>query len=124
MNAPMTVEEALQKRNALDGRSVSIQGTLLAGFESSCLVSDPEATNALERGILISDPQFLPRLLDELPCYVGGVFAYQDFVEITGILKACSERPPFLARLCDIQKLEVRRQELDKTVHYSLHFSA
>jgi hypothetical protein len=124
MNGVISVPEAIKPRQSLDGCCISIRGVLLAGDEISYLAEGHCDITASEKTILISDSAFFPHLVEKLDCYLGGRFAYEDDVVITGMLKVTNQNPPFLTCLTDIQNLEVEREGLkDTPYHYKEVYS-
>jgi hypothetical protein len=118
MNSVMSVAEAIKQRDGLDGCCISLRAVLVAGDETSYLVEDHSDLTTSDKTILVSDPAFFPQLVQKLDCYVGGRFAYEDDVVITGTLKVTNQNPPFLACLTDIHHLEVKRTGLSDTPYY------
>src|SRR5438445_455971 len=124
MSGVISVPEALERRHSLDGCCVSMRGVLLAGDEISYLAENHSDITMSERTILISDSAFFPQLVQNLDCYLGGRFAYEDDVVITGMLKVTNQNPPFLICLTDIRNLEVKREGLEDTpYHYKEVYS-
>ena len=118
MNGVISVPEAIKRRHSLDGCCISIRGILLAGDEISFMAEDHSDISVSEKTILISDSAFFPHLVEKLDCYLGGRFAYEEDVVITGTLKVTNDNPPFLVCLTDMQNLEVKREGFEDTPYH------
>lgn len=104
----ITVTKALKSIDALLGNEVSLTGTLIVKGEDCFVV---ENSNALDMRIDLPNDT-VDKLLDEVPCSVGGEFLYSDTVIVLGAFtdeNKCFIRP---------QKISVMREEEIFNIHF------
>ena len=72
-------QDLLENLNRYNQSVITINGTLVVEGDASCL--DIEGAE-----IRVSDDDFIDKLLDNVPCYVGGKYLYSDAAVIQGTL--------------------------------------
>jgi hypothetical protein len=86
-------------------RSEKYKGFLFVTVGNDCWVSDSEDENA-ER-IIIDCEELVDKLLDSVPCYVGGKYLYVDQAEISAELTRDENRTVFR----NLVKIKILREE-------------
>ncbi len=81
-NQILTPELLLNAAGVLDGKRVTIAGILSVGGELA-FVEFPDSTIKL----VIRDKALKRKLLDSVPCLLGGDYLYHDIVRLVGVLQ-------------------------------------
>lgn len=125
MNTPMSsiiysVESACDKQLRDHELPTTIEGFLIVTETFSYLVDDIDwdQGNGKQASILLSDPSFANRLAEqeELQECFGGVSLYQEWVEVTGLLRE-SGIGAFERQLYRIDALQVLTENDDESVN-------
>ncbi|UAA37612.1 hypothetical protein KIH87_12920 [Paraneptunicella aestuarii] len=79
----LLVDELLCRQNEFIGRQVTVTGVIFVNLENKSFI---KTTRESELSINVNY-SFAERLLDVVPCYVGGEYLYSDECEIEGRLE-------------------------------------
>lgn len=78
--------DLLQSATAdLNGKRFSIEGLLVVSGESAHI---DISSSGMETHVPINDSTLIERLLDQVPCYLGGECLYRDRVQLIGFVAA------------------------------------
>jgi hypothetical protein len=97
-------QELATNASRFAGNPVILDGVLVVEGDESYLIVDPE--NSKIR-VTVRDAGFLNRMLDNVPCYVGGQYLYQDNATLHGTLGIVGENQ---LELRDIKSVRVSRE--------------
>ena len=82
-NQILTAEILYDVSASLDGASVTIDGLLVVAGEFAHIEVSGQVNSV---NLSINDPTLIGRLLDEVPCYLGGDYLYRDSVRLVGVI--------------------------------------
>ena len=107
----MQLKEAIENKNQLLGRSISLEGFLYLDRKSQYLVSEEHELGDQAKGIPILDQGLGDALEGKVSAWLGGAL-YQDHVEITAIIVESNDvNYPFALKGISRMKL-IRRGEI------------
>jgi hypothetical protein len=91
----LTPTDLLAAQSALDGRTFNLSGRIVV--TENAYVEVP--IQGVPVRIAIDDPQLRDRLLDTVPCHLGGGHMYADQVELTVSLTATASGRASISRV-------------------------
>ena len=100
----------MDRLDASVGTTVTVSGRLVVtGDDTAFLTADPAAFSR-RHALLIRDGSLIAKhLLETLPAYLGGPFAYDEECIITGVVERRAGSP----ELHDIRRCWVRRDDVE-----------
>jgi len=80
----------------LDGKVFSIEGVLIVSGESAYV---DISVVGLPTRIPINDATLMERLLNEVPCYLGGEFLYRDSTRLVAMVEVRCDRDVVISKV-------------------------
>lgn len=100
-NIQLNRTDLVNRASDFNGKLVSIEGTLVVEGDNSYLdIGD----NVL---VHVHDSDFMDRILDHVPCYVGGQYLYRDAGTLRGVLHVGNGS----LQIKEIKRVYIRRDD-------------
>ena len=81
-----------------------MEGTFVSNGDYCYITSEGDESS---KKIIVDDDSLLDKLLDVLPCYVGGKYLYKDISVISGTL--CIDATASKIYFSDVERLIIKR---------------
>ena len=92
----LTSRDLLESPRSLDGKRFVISGLLIVKEKSAWVELDND--DSLGR-LQVENDDLVERLLDSVPCYLGGEYLYRDRARLTCVLEADKDGAVHISRV-------------------------